>query len=201
MFNKAGTQSKLCFATNNPYKIAEVSKILGKYFKIVSLKDIGCFEEIPETRDTLEGNSLEKAEYVFNRYKMPCFTDDTGLEVEALNGQPGVHSARYAGSQKSSEDNISLLLIKLKGTQNRRARFRTVITLFLDHNFIQFEGIVHGRIIDQKRGENGFGYDPVFIPEGSRKTFAQLTLIEKNRISHRGIAFRKLGHYLQQKTG
>ena len=191
---------ELCFATNNPFKIAEISKLLGKSFKLLSLDDIGCFEEIPETKGTIEGNSLDKAKYVFMKYHTPCFADDTGLEVNALNREPGVHSARYAGSQKNSEDNITLLLKKLKAIQDRSARFRTVITLFLDKDYKQFEGIVYGKIIDQKRGKKGFGYDPVFIPDGFDKTFAQLSLQEKNSISHRGIAFRKLVHYLQQKT-
>jgi XTP/dITP diphosphohydrolase len=174
--------------------------MLGDSFRILSLNDIGFSDEIPENHATIEANSLEKARTIYEKYHLPSFADDTGLEVLTLKNEPGVFSARYAGPGKSSEDNINLLLKKLKGVRDRRARFRTVISLFLHDGSVQFEGVVNGTIIDQKRGEYGFGYDPVFIPEGHSKTFAQLPVDEKNKISHRGIAFRKLVHYLQQKT-
>ncbi len=190
---------ELCFATNNTHKITEIARMLGQQFRILSLADIGCDEDLPENQSSLEGNSLEKAQYVFNRYRWKCFADDTGLEVEALNDKPGVRSARYAGPQKNAEDNIRLLLNNLEGSENRTAQFRTVITLFLDNHPIQFKGLVQGRIISEKRGDKGFGYDPVFIPDGYDQTFAEMPLEDKNRISHRGIAFRKLVRYLQQR--
>ena len=166
-------------------------------FRILSLDEIGCTEELPETKDTLEGNSLQKAEYVHSRFYLPCFADDTGLEVEALNGAPGVFSARYAGGQKNSEDNIALLLKNLAGNPNRNARFRTVITLIGLNGIHTFEGIVNGVILDTKKGRAGFGYDPVFQPEGYTKSMAEMTLEEKNLISHRGIAVRSLIAYLK----
>lgn len=190
---------RLCFATNNKHKIEEVKHIVGHHFEIVSLADINCNEELPETRETLEGNSLQKAEYVFQHYHTACFADDTGLEVEALNGAPGVYSARYAGPQKNSEDNISLLLQNLEGSTNRKARFRTVITLVgLTDQPVYFEGIINGTIIPQRRGSSGFGYDPVFVPDGYTRTFAEITLVEKNDLSHRAIAVKKLSEYLRQ---
>src|SRR5687768_6185159 len=156
---------KLCFATNNEHKLSEAKDISGTEFEIVSLKEINCFEELPETRPTLEGNSLQKAEFVFQKYHVPCFADDTGLEVEFLNGEPGVFSARYAGEHKNSADNIDLLLKKLGDELNRRARFRTVITLLgLNDHPLYFEGVVDGTITTQRRGTFGFGYDPIFIP-------------------------------------
>lgn len=166
-------------------------------FRILSLEDIGCTEELAETRDTLEGNSLQKAAYIYSRFQLPCFADDTGLEVEALNGAPGVFSARYAGEQKNSEDNIALLLKNLNGIQNRKARFRTVITLIGLDGTHTFEGIVNGVILETKRGVAGFGYDPVFQPEGYTKSMAEMTLEEKNQISHRGIAVRGLISFLK----
>lgn len=187
----------LCFATNNLNKIAEIGQILGDEFKILSLKDIGCTEELPENQDTLEGNSLEKAKYVFDHYKSSCFADDTGLEVAALNGEPGVMSARYAGMQKDSSDNIDLLLYKLKNEVNRKAQFRTVITLITQRGMKQFEGLIKGEILTSRRGDNGFGYDPIFQPAGYSKSFAELSMSEKNNISHRAIAFRKLVNYLK----
>jgi XTP/dITP diphosphohydrolase len=191
----------ICFVTHNPHKVREISQMLGSSFRILSLDDIGHFYEIPETRDTLEGNSFDKANVIFRRYHVPAFADDTGLEVPALNNEPGVYSARYAGPQKNSDDNIDLLLSKLRDVKDRTARFRTVITL-IDHSGPrQFEGVVQGEIIEQRQGSQGFGYDPVFVPDGYQKTFAELSLAEKNKISHRGIAFRKLVHYLQQKSG
>ena len=190
--------ARFCVATNNAHKLEEIRDILGAGANIISLEDIGCFEELPETQPTLEGNSLQKAEYVFQNYKVSCFADDTGLEVEALNGEPGVYSARYAGEHKSSEDNINLLLKKLNNISNRNARFRTVITLvgFQDQP-IAFEGIVDGTIISEKRGTTGFGYDPVFIPNGYNRTFSEMTLQEKSTLSHRAIAIKKLEAFLK----
>jgi len=187
---------KLCFATNNSHKLEEVRHAI-KDFQIVSLEEIKCFEELPETRDTLEGNSLQKAEFVFNKYKFPCFADDTGLEVEALNNAPGVYSARYAGPQRNSDDNIDLLLKNLHGKENRLARFRTVISLVgFEPTPLLFEGIIDGSITLDKRGSSGFGYDPVFLPDGYAKTFAEMTLAEKNNLSHRAQAVKKLEAYL-----
>ncbi len=187
---------KLCFATNNSHKLEEVRHAI-KNFQIVSLEEIKCFEELPETRDTLEGNSLQKAEFVFNKYKVPCFADDTGLEVEVLDNAPGVYSARYAGTQRNSDDNINLLLKNLHGKVNRLARFRTVISLVgFDPTPLLFEGIIDGSITLDKRGSSGFGYDPVFLPDGYTKTFAEMTLAEKNKLSHRAQAVKKLEAYL-----
>jgi XTP/dITP diphosphohydrolase len=187
---------KLCFATNNSHKLEEVRHAI-KNFQIVSLEEIKCFEELPETRDTLEGNSLQKAEFVFNKYKFPCFADDTGLEVEALNNAPGVYSARYAGPQRNSDDNIDLLLKNLHGKVNRCARFRTVISLVgFEPTPLFFEGIIDGSITLDKRGSSGFGYDPVFLADGYAKTFAEMTLAEKNNLSHRAQAVKKLEAYL-----
>ncbi len=193
---------ELCFATNNQNKLSEIRQMLGKTLRILSLHDINCREEdIPENQKTLEGNSLEKAWYIYDKYGLRSFADDTGLEVDALNGEPGVYSARYAGPQKNNSQNIALLLEKLNNAPNRKARFRTVITLFLTEQPLQFEGIVNGMITDKIAGDSGFGYDPVFIPEGYQKTFAQLSMAEKNRISHRGFAFRKLVDYVHSKPG
>lgn len=189
---------ELCFATNNQHKLDEVSQLLGDSFKVVSLAAIGCTEELPEEQDTLEGNSLQKAKYVSDKFNINCFADDTGLEVEALGGEPGVYSARYAGEQRNSEDNMSLLLEKLNHQSNRKARFRTVITLILGNQTYQFEGIANGAILKSRRGEKGFGYDPLFLPEGMNKSMAELTSSEKNAISHRGDAIRKLVAFLKQ---
>lgn len=186
----------LCFATNNAHKLEEVKAILGNRFQILSLEDINCNEELPEERDTLEGNSLQKAEFVFNTYKISCFADDTGLEVEALQGAPGVYSARYAGEQRSAEDNIHMLLKNLQGEQNRKARFRTVVTLIQSGDVHQFEGIVEGIIIENRKGNSGFGYDPVFVPNGFSKTMAEMSSLEKNQISHRARAIQKLVEFL-----
>jgi XTP/dITP diphosphohydrolase len=189
---------KLCFASNNQHKLEEISQALGGYVDLLSLNDIKCFEELPETRDTMEGNSLQKAAYVFEHYHVPCFADDSGLEVEALKGAPGVYSARYAGDHRSNEDNINLLLKNLYGDTNRRARFRSVITLVgLDEKPVYFEGIIPGTIITARRGTAGFGYDPIFVPEGHNRTFAEMSLEEKNAMSHRAIAVRKLADYLK----
>ena len=187
---------RLCFATNNKHKIEEVAFAIKNKIAILSLSDIGCFEELPETRDTLEGNSLQKAEYVFTNFSIPCFADDTGLEVPALNNAPGVYSARYAGSQRNSDDNIELLLKNLNGTANRQAQFRTIITLIGLDKIYTFEGVVKGTIANERKGAGGFGYDPVFIPEGHARSFGEMSLEEKNQMSHRAIAVQKLISFL-----
>lgn len=191
----------LVAATNNEHKIQEMNSLLGSSFLLKGLVEIGCAEELPETQPTLEGNALQKAQYVFNRYRVSCFADDTGLEVEALNHAPGVYSARYAGEQRNADDNIELLLKNLKGLTNRNAQFRTVIALVNPDGYWLFEGIVKGEIIMERRGAAGFGYDPVFKPLGYDKTFAEMTLAEKNQISHRAIAINKLVDYLSKQAG
>ena len=191
----------LVAASNNQHKLSEIRPLLEPDFRILSLADIGCHEELPETGNTLEANSLEKAKYIYDRFNLPCFADDTGLEVDALNGEPGVYSARYAGEQRSSEENISLLLSKLSGKENRKARFRTVITLLAPDGVHSFEGVVHGTITESRKGTGGFGYDAVFQPKGSTKTMAELTLKEKNAISHRGKAVKELVNYLKNAAG
>lgn len=187
---------KLCFASNNKHKLEEIRPLLGPDFSVLSLNDIGCFEDLAETQDTIEGNSLQKAQYVFDNYEIPCFADDTGLEVYALNMAPGVYSARYAGEQKNDNDNIALLLKNLNDNSDRRARFKAVITLIGFNGTHTFEGILEGEILNHKRGAGGFGYDPVFQPAGYNKTLAEMSLEEKNVISHRGIAVRKLVSWL-----
>ena len=189
---------KLCFATNNKNKLEEIQALLGNQFSLLTLKEIGCDEEIPETRDTIEGNSLQKAEYIWENYQINCFADDTGLEVAALHGEPGVFSARYAGPQRSPDDNIALLLKNLASHANHDARFKTVITLVRDGEYFQFEGTIEGTIIFEKKGTNGFGYDPVFVPKGQVKTFAEMTMDEKSKLSHRSRAFTKLVDFLKQ---
>lgn len=188
---------KICFATNNKHKIAEVSQMLQGKYELVSLEEIGCTEELPEEQDTMEGNSRQKAQYVWQNYNISCFADDSGLEVDALNGAPGVYSARYAGPQRSDSDNIELVLQNLEGNTNRNARFRTSITLILNGQEHQFEGIVDGSITQDWKGNKGFGYDPIFLPAGYTKTFAEMSSEEKNAISHRGIAVRKLVDFLK----
>ena len=190
---------KLCFATNNSHKLEEINALLGNSFEIVSLQAIGCQEDLPENQDTLEGNSLEKAQFVWQHYQINCFADDTGLEVEALQGAPGVYSARYAGAQRNSQDNIHLLLQNLQNHTNRKARFRTSITLIMEGHVHQFEGIIKGHIEQKLRGDKGFGYDPVFVPEGHTRTFAEMTMEEKSSMSHRGKAIEALVGFL--KTG
>jgi len=187
---------RLCFATNNSHKLDEVKALAGSGYEIVGLKEIGCHEELPEDQLTLEGNSLQKANHVFTHYSVSCFADDTGLEVEALDGKPGVFSARYAGNQKNSADNIQLLLQNLRKQPNRNARFRTVITLVQPSGIHQFEGVVEGQILEHCQGEGGFGYDPVFLPAGFTKSMAEMTTAEKNAISHRARAFLKLAAFL-----
>lgn len=187
----------LCFASNNIHKLEEIRPLLEPDFCVLSLQQIGCFKELEETQATIEGNSLQKAQYVFDNYKIPCFADDTGLEVEALNLAPGVYSARYAGEQRNTNDNIDLLLKNLIHQENRRARFRTVITLLGIKNVQYFEGVVEGVILREKTGTGGFGYDPVFKPLGYNKTLAQMSLEEKNKISHRAKAVEKLVKFLK----
>lgn len=189
---------KLCFATNNKNKLKEVSSLLSEALLLLSLQDIGCTEDLEETQLTIEGNSSQKADYIFNKYKVAVFADDTGLEVDALNGAPGVKSARYAGGERDNEANIQLLLSNLKEKSNRNAQFKTVITLITEKEKVQFEGIVKGRISEVKMGNDGFGYDPIFVPEGYDKSFAQMSMAEKNQISHRGLAVKKLVDYLNQ---
>lgn len=186
----------LVFATNNLHKLQEVQQILGNSFGLLSLDDINCKDEIPETGNTLTENASEKAWYVFNKYKMNCFADDTGLEIDALAGRPGIYSARYAGEQKNTNDNVKKVLEELQGKSNRKARFRCVISLIINEKEMQFEGIINGSIINYLKGSGGFGYDPIFIPDGYTKSFAELTAEEKNIISHRGIAMMKLTSYL-----
>jgi XTP/dITP diphosphohydrolase len=190
---------RLVLATNNKHKVSELKPLLESRYQLSTLEQIGCEEELPETTDTLEGNSLQKAQYLFDHYKLACIADDSGLEVDALNGEPGVYSARYAGPQRNSDDNIDLLLKKLKPHTNRKARFRSVITLIDEFgNPRLFEGIVNGYIIDERRGTDGFGYDPVFVPEGYDQTFAEISFEEKNRISHRARAIQKLFAFFQE---
>jgi len=188
---------RLVAASNNAHKLAEIRPLLGPSIQILSLQDIGCHEELPETTHTIAGNSLQKARYVFDHYGYPCFADDTGLEVHALNGAPGVDSAHYAGPQRSAADNIGLLLSNLEGQLHRGARFRTVITLVDEQGAAHtFEGVVEGEITTEKMGTEGFGYDPVFRPVGFDRTFAQMTMEEKNALSHRGRAIVKLVDFL-----
>lgn len=190
-------KKKLIVATNNAHKLEEIAAILGDEMELLSLKDINCHAEIPETADTLEGNARQKAMYIYENYGMDCFADDTGLEVEALNGAPGVFSARYAGDGHDSEANMQKLLKELKGNENRKAQFRTAICLIMEGKEYLFEGIVKGEIIEEKRGGAGFGYDPIFVPEGYEQTFAELGNDIKNTISHRARAVEKLCKFLK----
>lgn len=190
---------KLVFATNNAHKLEEIRAILGDKIEVLSLKDIQCEADIPETADTLEGNAALKAEYIYRHYGLDCFADDTGLEVEALDGAPGVYSARYAGGEgHDSEANIRKLLAEMQGKTNRKAQFRTSICLIEGGTEHLFEGVVKGEIIEEKRGDSGFGYDPVFVPEGYAETFAEMGSEEKNRISHRARAVQALCAYLNR---
>jgi XTP/dITP diphosphohydrolase len=188
---------KLVFATHNSNKAKEIQSLLPEDFHILTLTEINCIDEIPETAETLEGNSLLKAQFVNDNFNLNCFADDTGLEIDALNGRPGVYSARYAGEEKSAEANMNLVLSELKNESNRKAQFRTVITLLLNEKTCVFEGIVRGEISAKKRGSDGFGYDPLFIPKGQSKTFAEMTLAEKNQQSHRARAFEKMIDFLK----
>lgn len=191
---------KICFATNNIHKIREVQEMLGDTFELISLEKIGCKEELPETQNTIPENSAQKARYVWNKFGVPCFADDSGLEVESLGNAPGVLSARYAGLPKDDDKNIALLLKNLEGKTNRNAQFRTCITLIMPTGEWQFEGLVKGKIIEEKRGNQGFGYDPVFLPDGYEQTFAEMTTAQKNQISHRAIAVKKLVEFLKKQV-
>ncbi|MDJ1491521.1 non-canonical purine NTP diphosphatase [Cytophagaceae bacterium DM2B3-1] len=188
---------QLCFATNNRHKIEEISRLVGTNFHIVSLQEIGCYEELPETHDTIEENAFEKAEYVWEHFGVSCFADDSGIEVEALNGEPGVNTAFYAGPQRNANDNMDLLLKNLQGKANRNAHFRTCIALIINGEKHLFEGRIEGHILERQQGTGGFGYDPIFMPSGYQKSFAEMTLDEKGSISHRGKAVQKLIEFLQ----
>ncbi len=188
---------KIIFATNNLHKLSEVMALLGGAFEVVSLKELGFEEDIPETGTTLAENASQKSYYIYERYGLDCFADDTGLEVDALDGAPGVYSARYAGEHASYEENVTKLLQELKGKTNRTARFKTVVSLILNGEEFQFEGRVEGRILTQRSGSSGFGYDPVFQPEGYSESFAEMPSDLKNRISHRGRAMQKLFVFLK----
>ena len=190
--------NNLIFATNNQNKIQEVRAVLGTLFNIITLKEAGIDIDIPEPHDTLEANATEKSKTISKITKQNCFSEDTGLEVEALNGEPGVKSARYAGEDRSFDDNIEKLLSNLQSSTNKSARFRTVISLILDGKEYFFEGICNGKIISERKGDNGFGYDPVFIPDGGDKTFAEMDMAEKNKFSHRKKAMEKLINFLNK---
>lgn len=189
--------TELIFATNNLHKLNELSKLAGDNFHLLSLNDINCTDDIPETADTLEGNAALKARFIWEKFEKNCFADDTGLEVEALNGQPGVYSARYAGEDQNSEANLSKLLQDMVCVTNRKARFRTVICLILNGKESYFEGIVNGVLLAERHGEEGFGYDPIFVPEGYDQTFAEMDMGLKNSMSHRGRATEKLLQFLK----
>ena len=190
---------QLVFATNNPNKLKEVKALVPNHIKLLSLADILCIEDIPETQPTIEGNAIQKAEYIKTNYGYDCFADDTGLEVEALNGEPGVFSARYAGPQRNAEDNINKVISELENKDNRNAQFKTVIALHLNGKLQTFTGICKGEITKEKQGEKGFGYDPVFRADGYDKTFAEISLDEKNKIGHRGMAIGQLVAFLNSK--
>ncbi|MFM7636603.1 MAG: non-canonical purine NTP diphosphatase [Crocinitomicaceae bacterium] len=192
---------KIIFASHNQNKVKEIQNLLGNEIQLLSLTELGLEEDIPETANTIEGNSLLKAKYIWDKYQMTCFADDTGLEIEALNGEPGVFSARYAGDKKNDDANIDKILFKLSGHENRNARFKTVITLIIDGQEFQFTGIVTGEIGLEKVGQNGFGYDPIFLPEKKGKTFAEMTLNEKNLFSHRARAFHQLVNFITEYNG
>lgn len=191
---------ELCFATNNSNKIEEVQRLLPPNIKLLGLEEIGCEEELKETRDTIEGNSLQKASYVHDKFNIDCFADDTGLEVNALKGAPGVLSARYAGTPSDHKKNIELLLKNLTGKFNRIASFRTIITLMQNKVSYQFEGSLKGVILEEQRGSGGFGYDPIFLPDQYSQTLAEMSLEEKNKISHRALAVKKLVDFLSRQS-
>ena len=188
----------IVFATNNPNKIKEVQALIPSHIKLVSLKDIGCVEDLPETQHTIKGNAIQKANYIKEHYGLDCFADDTGLEVMALDGAPGVFSARYAGPMRDADANMNLLLSELASKDNRSARFKTVIAMHFQGELITFEGICEGEITTSKSGTRGFGYDPIFQPKNYNQTFAEISLDEKNRIGHRGKAVSKLVEYFKQ---
>ena len=190
---------KLVFATNNAHKLSEVKAILESEYQIVSLSDLNCTDDIAETADTLEGNALIKAKYIHEKFGLDCFADDTGLEIEALNGAPGVFSARYAGENHDAQKNMAKVLDLMSGSDNRKACFRTVVALIQGNTTCFFEGKINGKISRQASGRSGFGYDPIFVPEGYELSFAELSSEEKNLISHRALAVQKLTDYLRQK--
>lgn len=189
---------KIVFATNNKNKIKEVQKLLPTNIKLIGLKDIGCKDDIPETQHTIKENSIQKVNYINSKYNLDCFADDTGLEISALNGDPGVFSARYAGSERNSKKNIEKVLKNLNNIKNRNARFKTVIALSYKGEILTFEGVCKGVISNEIQGDGGFGYDPIFKPNGINKTFAELSFDEKNKISHRAIAIKKLIDYFNK---
>lgn len=191
---------EIVFATHNKNKLKEVALLLPKSITLLSLEDIGCTEDIPETANTIKGNATQKANYVTKKYGYNCFSDDTGLLVDALNGEPGIYSARYAGEQKNAEDNMQKLLKNLQEKEDRSARFKTTIALNLNNKQHFFEGIVEGKITSERKGEKGFGYDPIFMPNGHKKTFAELSLSIKNEIGHRGKAIKELVNYIKTLT-
>jgi XTP/dITP diphosphohydrolase len=190
---------KIVFATNNPNKIAEVKALLPLGIELLSLEDINCKEELPENSDTLEDNAAQKAFYVYDNYGYNCFADDTGLEIDSLDGRPGVYSARYAGPECKAEDNIQKVLQEMKAEDNRDASFRTIISLIIDGIEFQFEGQVEGQIIPEKWGDQGFGYDPIFLPDGFEQSFAQMSIDQKGQISHRGLAVQQLMNFLKNR--
>jgi len=190
---------KLVFATNNEHKTTEVKNLLSGQYEVLNLKDIGCMTDIPETADSFAGNAELKSSFVAEHFQLDCFADDSGLEVEALNNEPGIYSARYAG-ERGDEANLQLVLKKLEGQTNRKACFRTVVSLIQKGEKFLFEGVVHGTIRTSPTGGNGFGYDPVFQPDGYQQTFAEMSLLQKNEISHRAIAMRKLIQFLKEKN-
>jgi len=189
---------QLVFATNNGNKLKEVQALIPSHIKLLNLKDISCFEDVPETQTTIEGNSIQKAEYIKQHYGFDCFADDTGLEVEALNNEPGVYSARYAGEQREANDNMNKLLNNLKSKENRTAQFKTVIALYINGVLKTFTGICKGEITTDKKGDKGFGYDPIFKPDGFEQTFAEMDLALKNSIGHRGKAVQQLVNFLNK---
>lgn len=188
----------LVFATRNKNKIAEIQQLIPNRIRVLSLHDVHCMEDIPETQPTIEGNAAQKSFYVYQKYHHNCFADDTGLEIEALDGRPGLLSARFAGEDANADNNIKKVLSLMEGIENRNARFKTIISLVIDGNEFQFEGIVNGTILKQKRGNNGFGYDPIFVPEGQNLSFAEMDLSDKNKISHRALAVNKLVDYFKK---
>ena len=190
--------NKLIFATSNPNKVREVKEMLDGQYEVLSLKDIGCFEDIPETAPTFEGNALQKARYVYENFGYDCFSEDTGLEIDALNGDPGIYTARYAGPERNADNNMAKAIRELEGKDNRGAQFRTAMALIIGGEEKVFEGIVRGSIRQEKSGEGGFGYDPIFQPDGYDITFAEMDKADKNAISHRGRALRKLIDYLKK---
>ncbi len=191
---------KLIFATQNQHKRDEVQAMIGDNITVISLQDLNFRDELPETSESLEGNALQKAEFIYGKLHQNCFAEDTGLEIDALNNRPGVYSARYAGIGKNSNDNIHLVLMQMQGIQNRKSQFRTVICLIMDGETYYFEGTVKGIITSEKRGTSGFGYDPIFIPDGGNKTFGEMTNEEKNEISHRSKAMKKMLEFVESKN-